>query len=163
MRILRRDENFDMIIGGFSQNFRYSPQFSASKLFCLSKSESLISYPITLSVKNERKTTIDTIIRRFDEFGIIQRMKLDIKLRKIPDTVEDITPSPLQLRKIVGIFIFFYSTGLILSIIIWIFELFVKMKLHKENAHRAWYFIDIDVLMVNVIISKIYQKNSKIN
>lgn len=142
LRILRRNENFDLVVGGFSQNLRYSSQFSASELFCLDKSESLVSYPITLVVKNERKAIIDTIIRRLDEFGFIQKLKLDMKSKKILHTVEDDAPSALQFSEIYGAFIFFYGIGLVCSIIIWLFELFVNMKLNSQNAHRAWYFID---------------------
>lgn len=142
LRDLRRDENYDLAVGGFSQHLSHLPQFSAAELFCFDKSERVISYPITLIVKNEQKTIIDTIIRRLLEFGIIQKLKKDIQSKKIPNRIVDDEPSKLQLGDICGILLFAYGIGISFSILIWLLELFVNWKLHNRKAHRSWKIIE---------------------
>lgn len=144
LRELKRDENYDLAVGGFSQHLRYLPQFSATDIFCFDKSESLISYPISLIVKVEQKTIIDTVIRRLLEFGIIRKLKVDIqRMKKVHGEIaEDAVPSTLRFEHVYCVFVTTYGIGISFSILIWLFELFVDKRLRSPRAHRFWYFIE---------------------
>lgn len=139
---LKQDKNYDLAVGGFSRHLKHLPQFSATEIFCFDKSESLISYPISLIVKNERKAIIDTVIKRFLEFGIIQKIILDFRSMEEKDKIAEDVPIELRFEHVDGFFIFIYGIGMAISALIWLFELLVNMKSRNKKAHRTWHFIE---------------------
>lgn len=139
---LKRVDNYDLAVGGFRQHLKHLPQFSATEIFCFDKSESLISYPIALIVKNERKTVIDTVIKRFLEFGIVQKLLMNFHSMKETDGIADDVPLELRFEHVVGIFTCFYGIGMSISFLIWLFELLVNKMSRNDRSHHCWRFIE---------------------
>lgn len=137
---MKRYENDDVAVGGARQHLINSLQYSKSEIYCFKNSESLIPYPMSLRVNKNQKLIIDNIIRRLFESGIIQKWKVYSQRRKDRE-IDKVVPFELKLEHIYAI-LFFFFLGAIVTIFVWIFELFIDKKVRDEPNNRLWLCIE---------------------
>lgn len=137
---LKRPENYNMAVGDSSLHLLSAPSYSSSDIYCFEDSESILTYHVSLLLKNGSKleAKINRIIRNLFETGMFTKWNtFDQREQHIIDSNEP--PVRMTVTNLLMGLICVLGIGIPLALIIFIMELVSFAKTKQNEKSRIWF------------------------
>lgn len=140
---MKRDENYDLAVGGSRQQILNGRSYSASSIFCFDQNEHIASYQPAMMVRKgfPLESKINEIIQDAFESGLFIKWHRNSE-RKLERAIPNEPPTELTLKDLRFAFVWILLGGYILSTLAFISELIISRQMKQPSRSWIWAYLE---------------------